>query len=178
MFAGSFRLDTALLIPRPVRRKQTLLLAVLILAGCGQSSEPKVQSQIVKGQSFSFRAPTGWKVQQSARGAVAAHGSDLVQVSAFPLVRPYSSALFDRVAGELAIRMKAIAQETSGTVAGTKTVSAGGVQSHMYEVKVGDHVDQYTFVLIGKREYQLLCRSRSSSAGSFCSVLLTSFQPA
>jgi outer membrane PBP1 activator LpoA protein len=177
MLAGSFRLDTAQLIPRAVRRKQTLLLAVLILAGCGHSSEPKAQSQVVKTTRFTFQAPTGWKVQHSSRGAAASNGSDLVQVSAFPLVRPYSSALFDRVAGELAVRMRTIAQETGGTITGTKTVTAGGVPSHMYEVKVDGHVDEYTFVLIGRREYQLLCRSRSSS-GSFCSDLLTSFQPA
>jgi hypothetical protein len=178
MLAGSFRLDTARLIPGTVGRKQTLLLAVLILAGCGQSSEPKAQSQTVKSHGFSFRAPVGWRVQQSARGAAASHDAELVEVSAFPLVRPYTSALFDRVAGELAVRMKTIAAETGGTIAGTKTVSAAGVQSHMYEVKAGGHVDQYTFVLIGKREYQLLCRSHTSPAGTFCSALLTSFQPA
>ena len=34
------------------------------------------------------------------------------------------TALFDRVAGELAVRMKAIAQQTNGTLSGTKTVTA------------------------------------------------------
>ena len=57
-------------------------------------------------------------------------------------------------------------------------MTAGGVRSHLYEVKVDGHVDEYTFVLIGKREYQLLCRHRTSSSDAFCADLLTSFQPA
>ena len=52
------------------------------------------------------------------------------------------------------------------------------LKSHRFDVKVDDHVDQYTFVLIGKREYQLLCRFRTSSSDAFCSDLLTSFRPA
>jgi predicted Zn-dependent protease len=178
MLAGSFRLDTSRLIPRILRRKQTLLVAALILAGCGGSGAPKAQSELVRGHGFSFKAPAGWQIVRSARGAVASHGSELVQVSTFPLVRPYQAALFDRVAGELALRMKSIAQETGGTLAGTKTVTAGGVKSHRFEVKVDGHVDRYTFVLIGKREYQLLCRAGTSSNGAFCDDLLTSFRPA
>ena len=153
-------------------------MAVLILAGCGGSGEPKAQTQLVKSRGFSFQAPAGWRVQRSVRGAAASHGSELVQVSTFPLVRPYTASLFDRVAHELALRMETIARETGGTLTGTKTVTAGGVKSHRYDVEVDGHIDQYTFVLIGKREYQLLCRFRTSSDDSFCSNLLTSFRPA
>jgi hypothetical protein len=74
--------------------------------------------------------------------------------------------------------MKAIARETGGRLSGPKTVTAAGVRSHRYEVEVGGRLDQYTFVLIGKREYQLLCRYRTSSSDAFCSDLLTSFRPA
>jgi hypothetical protein len=165
-------------MPWTLRSKQTLLLAVLILAGCGGSSEPKAQSQIVKGRGFSFKAPVGWHIQHSIRGSAASQGSELVQVSTFPLVRPYTAPLFGRVAQELALRMKTIARETGGTLTGMHTVTAGGVKSHRFDVKVDGHVDQYTFVLIGKREYQLLCRFRTSSSDAFCSDLLTSFRPA
>jgi hypothetical protein len=151
---------------------------VLILAGCGGSSEPKAQSQTVRGGTFSFSAPAGWQLTRSVRSASATHDSELVQVSTFELVRAYRPSLFARVAGELAVRMKAIATETGGTLSGATTVTAGGVQAHRYDVQVGGHVDQYTFVLIGKREYQLLCRTRGSSAGAFCADLLTSFRPA
>lgn len=153
-------------------------MAALILAGCGGSGEPKAQSQVVKGRGFSFGAPVGWRVQHSVRGAAASHDSELVQVSTFPLVRPYTEPLFERVGNELALRMKTIAQETGGTLAGRSTVTAGGVKSHRFDVEVDGHVDQYTFVLIGKREYQLLCRVRTSSDDAFCSELLTSFRPA
>ena len=153
-------------------------MAVLILAGCGHPSEPKPQSQVVNGASFTFRAPAGWRVEHTANGVAASHGPELVQVATFPLIRPYTDALFDRVAGELAVRMKGIAQETGGTLTATKTVTAAGVRSHLYEVRVAGALDQYIFVLIGKREYQLLCRFRASSVESFCADLLTSFRPA
>jgi hypothetical protein len=178
MLARSFRLDTSHLMPRTLRGKQTLLLAVLILAGCGGSSEPNAHPQVVRGRGFSFEAPAGWRVQHSVQGSAAARGSELVQVSTFPLARPYTPALFGRVARELRLRMQTIAHETNGTLTGMNTVTAGGVKSHRFDVKVDDHVDQYTFVLIGKREYQLLCRVQTSSSDAFCSDLLTSFRPA
>ena len=155
-----------------------LFLAVLILAGCGGSSEQKVQTQIVRGHGFSFSAPAGWHIQHSSQGSAASQGSELVQVSTFPLVRRYTPALFARVANELDLRMKTIAQETGGKLTGRQTVTAGGMKSHRFDVTVDGHVDQYTFVLIGKREYQLLCRYRTSSSDAFCSDLLTSFRPA
>ncbi len=151
---------------------------MLILAGCGGSGEPKAQTQLVEGRGFRFSAPAGWQVERSVRGAAASHDSELVQVSTFPLVRRYTDSLFDRVAHELTLRMTTIARETGGTLTGTKTVTAGGVKSHRYDVEVDGHVDQYTFVLVGKREYQLLCRVRTGSSDAVCSDLLTSFRPA
>ena len=50
-----------------------------------------------------------------------------------------------------------------------------GVRSHSYTVTVGDHVDEYTFVLRGRREYQLLCRRKASHGDDACRQLLTSF---
>src|SRR4051794_25158821 len=160
MLARSFRFDTLRLFPRGIPCKLVLLVAVLILAGCGGSRAPKAQSQLVEGRTFRFEAPSGWQVERTGRGATASHDSELVQVSAFPLVRAYRPALFDRVATELGRRMTSIAAETGGKVTGMKTVSAGGVKSHQFDVQVDGHVDEYTFVLIGKREYQLLCRAK------------------
>src|ERR1700757_3832198 len=60
MLAGSFRLVTARLSPRPCRCKLALLSGALILAGCGGSGEPKAQWQAVSGRSFRFNAPSGW----------------------------------------------------------------------------------------------------------------------
>jgi hypothetical protein len=152
-----------------------MVLTIVILAGCGGSGAAKAQWSTVTGAGFHFQAPKGWKVASGKARTAAVHDSELVQVATFPLVKPYNDALFDEVARELAVRMRAVAAETGGKVTGTSTVTAGGTRSHAYDVTVGDHVDQYTFVLRGKREYQLLCRRKSSSDDGFCKQLIASF---
>ena len=99
----------------------------------------------------------------------------LVQVSAYPLVRAYSDALFAKVAPELRLRMNDLAQQTGGQVTGTRTVTAAGSKSHAYDVTSADHVDEYTFVLRGKREYLLLCRRAPKDDRAYCAQLVTSF---
>ncbi len=101
--------------------------------------------------------------------------SQLVQVADFPLAHPYTPALFTKVESELATRMAQVAKASGGTLAGHEVVTAGGTRSHAYQVKVGDHTDQYVFVLRGKREYQLLCRRKTSSKETFCEQLISSF---
>ena len=129
----------------------------------------------VQGHGFSFNAPGGWKVKTTSHSVTASHDSRLVQVSSFPLVRPYSDALFGKVKSELDVRMQAVAKEARGTVAGSRTVTANGGRAHSYEVKAGDDVLEYTFVLQGKKEYELLCRRPSSKDDGNCAALLTSF---
>ena len=114
-------------------------------------------------------------MERSKGRVIASQGSELVQVAAFPLQKPYSDALFAKVAKELTARMQQIAQQTGGTVSGSTTVTAGGIRAHSYEVKAGDNVDEYTFVLRGMREFQLLCRRGSSSGDDACKQLLASF---
>jgi hypothetical protein len=177
ILARSFHLDTARLIPRPRRCKQAplwLTFVVLILAGCGGSGAPKAQWQVVRGPTFRFDAPKGWQVRSAGTRAVATHDSELVQVATFPLVHAYSPALFTRVAEELASRMAGVARQTRGTVIGHSVVTAAGIRSHSYQVRVGDHVDEYTFVLRGKREYQLLCRRAAKSDRAACERLVAS----
>ena len=160
-----------------MQRKQTLLatliLAALIVTRCGGSSPPK--PQVVGGPGFRFDAPAGWQVKRTSRQTSATHDSELVQVATFPLLKPYRPALFARVATELAARMDEVAKQVNGTVSGSRTVTTAGIRSHSYKVKVGDHVDEYTFVLRGLREYQLLCRRRSSSSDAACKQLIASF---
>jgi hypothetical protein len=117
-------------------------------------------------------------VATGRRLASASHDAELVQVATFPLLKPYSDALFAKVERELNARMKEVAKQTGGTVSDSSTVAAGGVRSHSYEVTNGDRVDQYTFVLRNMREYQLLCRRQASSSNDVCKLLITSFQPA
>jgi hypothetical protein len=181
MLAESFRLVTARLIPRELRCKRTLLVAVVIvagfgLAGCGSgTTKAQDQWQAVRGTGFSFRAPAGWKVERAQRRVSVTHGSALVQVSTFPLMKAYAERLFGRVATELRSRMQDIARQTGGKLGAEQTITAAGIRSHAYEVTAGSRVDQYTFVLSGKREYLLLCRRTSSDGLPVCAQLVTSF---
>jgi hypothetical protein len=159
--------------PVDFRAKLTLVVAGLILAGCGGS--PQGKTQIVAGNGFRFEAPAGWRVDVTGKQAMASRDSELVQVSTFPLVKPYSDALFDRVTKELDARMSALAKQVGGTVAGSGKATAAGIRSHSYRVDVAGHSDEYTFVLRGRREYQLLCRRKTSSGDGFCKQLVRSF---
>jgi hypothetical protein len=154
--------------------KLSIAGAVLILSGCGGSSEPK--AQLVRGPGFRFEAPAGWKVERTKRQVSAIHGSERVQVATFPLLKPYTTALFAPVAKELTARMSQVARQVHGTVSSTKTVTAGGIRSHSYEVQVGDYVEEYTFVLRGLHEVQLLCRRKASSSGAACKQLISGFE--
>jgi hypothetical protein len=100
---------------------------------------------------------------------------ELVQVATFALLKPYSSGLFSKVQKELTQRMTTLAGQTGGRLAKTETVTAAGVRSHSYRVESKDRVDQYTFVLRGRREYQLLCRRQASTGDETCRQLLESF---
>jgi hypothetical protein len=165
MFAGSFRLVGA------------LLLAAVILAGCGGSGAPKRQQQTVGGPGFRFHAPAGWEVKRTKGSVSVSLDGALVEVSTFPLLKAYNSGLFARVARELRARMRQVAQQTGGRVSGAQTVTAGRIRSHSFDVTAGDHVDQYTFVLRGLREFQLLCRRKASDGDDVCRELITSFEP-
>jgi hypothetical protein len=158
-------------------RLPALFLAATILTGCGGSSAAKAPDQTVSGPGFTFTAPAGWKLTVDKRRATASHDDELVQVAAFPLLKPYSNALFTKVDRELRARMRQIAGQTGGSISSSSTVTAGGIRSHSYDVTAGGHVDQYTFVLRGMREFQLLCRRKSSSADDACRQLITSFRP-
>jgi hypothetical protein len=163
MLNASFRVVPGRLLP-------ALLVGATIFAGCGGSGAGE-QAQTVNGRGFRFDAPAGWTVRASK-------GGDLVQVVTFSLLKPYNPALFGRVERELHLRMQEIAAQSRGTVSGSSTVTAGGIRSHSYQVTAGDHLDEYTFVLQGKREFQLLCRRAKSSDGRACDRLVTSFAPA
>jgi hypothetical protein len=169
--AASFRVvPERLLLP-------ALLVSAAIFAGCGGSGADQ-QTQTINGRGFRFDAPAGWTVQRSGRMVSASNDDDLVQVATFSLLKPYTHVLFDRVDRELRLRMRELASQTGGTVSGSSTVTAGGIRSHAYQVTVGDHVDEYTFVLRGRREFQLLCRRRTSSGARVCDQFVKSFEPA
>jgi hypothetical protein len=173
MKSRSFRVVPGRLIPRQPRYKQALVASALILAGCGGSAHAKPMT--VHGHGYSFNAPGGWKVTTSATSTEASHDSQLLQVSTFPLVRPYTDSLYAKVKQELDARMQAVARDVNGTVTGSRTVTAGGGRAHSYEVAAGEDVLEYTFVFRGKREYELLCRRHASQSDENCKTLVSSF---
>jgi hypothetical protein len=156
-------------------RPPALLALVTILAGCGGSGGGKPTQQVI-GPGFSFAAPDGWRVVRSRELVSAGSGSDLVQVARFRLLKPYRATLFAKVEKELAVRMAAVAKQTSGRLSGSRVVTTGGVRSHSYEVKTDERIDEYTFVLDGMREYQLLCRRAASEDDKNCRLLVSTFK--
>ena len=134
--------------------------------------------QAVAGPGFRFTAPDGWKVTHTQNGVTAADGGSLVEVSTFPLARPYSDTLFAAVEKELKARMDTLVQDGGGTLSPGKPVTVAGIRSHSYRIASDGMVDDYVFVLRGKREYQLLCRRKASDSDDHCRLLLTSFRTA
>jgi hypothetical protein len=181
MLFESFRYVAARLIPRGTLCKQALVSIALVagLAGCGGggSRAPKATPwQTIAGAGYRFQAPAGWASAVHGGNATASEGSELEQVATFTLVHAYTPGLFTKVEGELSTRMGAVAAQTHGKVTGRRTVAVAGIRSHSYEVTVGDHVDLYTFVLRGKREFQLLCRRGSGDTAPFCERQISSFR--
>ena len=178
MLNKSFRIVTARLIPQGLRRKQALLSVAVILAGCGGSGEakaPQAAWQTVRGPGFTFEAPAGWQVGAGNGRVSATHGSQLVQVARFSLMKRYDDKLFAKVAKELQARMLQIVNQTGGTAAPGRIVTVDGMRSHAYDVTLDKRVDEYTFVFSGMQEYLLLCRRGASDAAGVCARLATSF---
>jgi hypothetical protein len=96
-------------------------------------------------------------------------------VATFPLLHRYDDSLFDKVRPELDSRMQAVAKQAGGSVTGSSTVTVDGVRAHSYQVTTGTDLLEYTFVLRGMREHELLCRRPASAGNDACKLLLTSF---
>jgi 3-oxoacyl-ACP reductase-like protein len=175
MLARSFRF----VAPRPAHRSLAVVAALsltlaIIVAGCGGSA--KRQSQLVIGTGFRFSAPAGWVVSRNLFGVTATHGGQFVRVSSFPLAKPYLPTRFAAVAKELEARMSALVAQSGGKVQGTKVATAAGIKAHVWDIATGDNLDEYTFVLKGLREYQLLCHRPAGDDDSACSQLVQSLQ--
>jgi len=114
----------------------------------------------------------------SKASAGASDDDGLVQVTVFPLMHPYTDALFAKVAGELDERMQGVAKQLHGALGAATTTTVAGIRSHGYTVSAGGDVLEYTFVLRDRREYQLVCRRSAKASASTCTQLLTTFAPA
>ena len=130
----------------------------------------------VAGNGFTFAAPEGWRLRRTSTGVTVTEGIQLLQIATFPLQRRYTDRLFAAVEPELAARLRVLAREGGGSLSPPTTVTVAGIRSHSYRIGTGGTVDQYTFVLRGSREYQLLCRRSAAAADAVCRTLLTSFR--
>jgi hypothetical protein len=175
MLARSFRF----VAPRPAHRSLAVVGALsltlaIIVAGCGGSA--KEQSQVVKGTGFRFSAPPGWVVTRGLSAVTATQGAQFVRVSTFPLAKLYSPSLFSAVEKELRARMTALATQSGGKVEGTAVTTSAGIKAHVWRIATSGNLDEYTFVLRGRREYQLLCHRPASAGDSACSEFVQSLQ--
>ncbi len=154
------------------------LAFLFILAACGGSARHKAQAtQRARGPGFTFAAPAGWHVAAGANAVVARKGGALVSATRFPLVKPYRPALFakaakelDRVAAELAARSHAKLTESETTTVDGRRIRAYRLAARSYDDRIG-------FLLVGKREYQLLCQAGAGSGDpdGACGLLFSSF---
>jgi hypothetical protein len=148
-----------------------LLVLALILTGCGGAGNSNWQQ--VQGSGFRFQAPAGWKVT----GATASHGSvDRVQVNEFRLVHPYVHAKQAGAAKELDSVAVRLAQQLRGKVMSRRTVEVNGLDARAYSIVHGGLAEEFTFVLRGQREYELLCRRAVGANAAACRELVASFR--
>jgi hypothetical protein len=157
-------------------------LALLVgVAGCGGAGGGKAESnaasgQAVSGPGFSFQAPKDWSVKASPTSAEARQDTSIVSVTVLPLVKRYRLALFPRVVKELDRVASTYAANVKGSVTSRRTVDVAGRRAREYVITHGDLVDRITFLLRGKRSFQLTCRWRSGNAASdACDQLAATF---
>jgi hypothetical protein len=157
-------------------------LAVALLAGCGgggggnTTTAAAAAGQLLLGTGFSVRAPDGWSTTVRPTSVQATQAGELVGVIVLPLLKTYRPSLFRASISELNRTAAGIASRTKGTVVASRTVVVAGGRARQYDVQTGGTVVRYTFVLRGKREYQLTCRWQAADGlPDACAQLVASF---
>jgi hypothetical protein len=146
------------------------LVLAFILAGCGGAGNSNWQQ--VQGSGFRFLAPAGWKVN----GTTASSGSvDRVQVNGFRLVHPYVRAKKAAAAKELDGVAARLALQLKGKVSSRRTIEVDGFDARAYAIDHNGLSEEFTFVLHGRQEYELLCRRTQGADDTACRELVTSF---
>src|SRR5207253_9917631 len=163
MSGPSFRSFVQRVLPCGRPHKRFLLIAaVLALPACGGAGPARVQT--LTGEGYSFEAPAGWQVERTSQSIEAAIGTGAVSVTVFRLTHQYRPELWPKVVPELDGVARNLADQLRGRVGVGATVTVAGRRARRYEIafrrRRGDFVERITFVLDGRREYQLLCRYR------------------
>lgn len=121
----------------------------------------------MRGPGFTFQSLPGWQVATPRKGVVARHGTELVSVTRFPLLRPYDPAKFGAVAKELDRVAAQLAKQAGAALDDKETITVAGRKVRVY----GYAGKRIGFVLEGRHEYQLFC----VNAGDGCDLLFHSF---
>jgi hypothetical protein len=151
------------------------LALLFILAACGSGTKTHpVSTRVVRGPDFSFSSPSGWRTSRTERVVAVRNGASRVSVTTYTLQKPYRPALFAAAAKELDGIAQKLAAEAGRTLTEKQTVLVDGKRIRAYRfgtTRIG-------FVLVGRREYQLLCElpPDGKDAGGACGLLFKSFR--
>jgi hypothetical protein len=150
------------------------LALLLMLSACGSGTKTlSVSTRVVRGPGFSFSAPGGWSTNRTQQAVAALSGKSRVSVTTYTLQKLYRPALFAAAAKELDGIAAKLASEAGGRITRKQTVIVDGEKVRAYRfgtTRIG-------FVLVGKREYQLLCQlpPAGKDADGGCALLFKSF---
>ena len=136
-------------------------------AGCGSTKRHTTTSRVVAGGGFSVEVPAGWKLTRTDTGIVARSGGAFVSVTRFALRRPYEPSEFGAAAAELDRVASQLAAKAQAAVTERRTTTLAGRRARGYgyaRTRVG-------FVLVDRREYELLCVGQPDA----CALLFSSF---
>ncbi len=133
-----------------------------------------MNGRVVVEDGFTFAAPSGWTVAHTPRRVSARQGEQIVQVTTFPLARPYRPDLFQHVQPEIDRVATSLKEQLRATLT-KRTPMVAGERASQYDLVHGNVVEQVTFVLRGKREYQLYCRRAKDESSAPCERLVSSF---
>ena len=103
-----------------------------------------------------------------------------MSVTVFALKREYQPALWATVLPELDGVARDLAGQLAGSASAGQTVVVAGRRARRYDIEFARDgkrfVERLTFVLDGRREYQLLCRYRAGALEPACAALGSSFR--
>ena len=157
---------------------------MIVLAGCGSGGHKasSVNVQEVIGTSYSFSAPSSWRVRRTGMTLTAASGPvDLVSVTTFPLARRYEPKLWAKVVPALDRAAGQLAAQLQGRLDSRATIVVAGRRARRYDIgyrRAGRKlVERAAFVLSGRREHELLCRFEAGGDDGACRTLFSSFRP-